>query len=569
MKNTIVGVILILIITGCSSIRMKDAYIAHFDGRQSTTRVIENKHEMLNELLVQFPPDFRLAHYLGLLTVVIDADGKLYYGEGVASNFFYIAHSSEFQKTKKKYSTSEFRISSPKGFPHVVGIIPNIDITSALELEAGQDWLRFFHRYYEKLEEERDAKKALERVLADIENAELTKRNINNEIASIVAQIQVEKSRTEKLISEIAQIQIPKATENALLLPGLKISYSYKDDIFRTVYESRLVNINGRLRIDQVSNPHLKEETIKALELTNQMIGNPRRYFVPHIADLIESANLTPIILASASRSILHQASLSSSTKAKYLDSKHALGVAVDIKFVGTNYDVIGDNPTPEAKQNYNLLMIVMNQAGFVRSTTFSIIKERNHFAISKYSRYSDGLFNNDYDEGAFVELALAFFKDFEAVGDREYKKLMNSLKSLSLQQRRAITGYHGLRDDIKKKQARLSELKKQLASTKQKRAQKEREKQKKLEEKARKEEAIRRQREQERARQRERALHEARIERIGRERERREVERQHRDRMEREGRQMRDWMEDIERRDRARERKDPPERDWGGGILH
>lgn len=568
MKKTIIGIILLLTLIGCSNIRMKDAYITHFEDQNSATRVIEDKHKVPNELLAQFPPDFRLAHYLGLLTVVIDGDGKLYFGPGMTSNFAYISNSSEFQEIKDKYSSDEYRTASPKGFPHVLGIIPNIDISSALELEAGQDWLRFFHRYYEKLEDKRNSKKVLEKILMDIENAETTKQNINSEIHSVIKQIEVEKSQINKLIKEIAQIQIPGFTETILLLPGLKVPYSYDDDIFRTVYESKLINIKDRLRTNGVSNPHLKEETIEALELANQMIGNPRGHFVPHIADMIESANLTPITLASASRSILQQASLSSSTKAKYLNSKHAFGVAVDISFIGANYNVRVKDPTTDNMQNYNLLMMVLNQAGFVRSTTFSNMKERNHYSISKYSQFSNGLFNREYDQGAFVDLALSFFKEFEAAGDREYLNLIATLKSLSLQQQREITRYHSVREDIKKVQAHLAEEKKKLASEKLKRAQKEREKQKKLEEKARKEESLRRQREQERAQQRERELHDARIERMERQRERREAERQHRERIEREGQQMREWMRDIERRDRERQRREPPERDWDRDLA-
>ena len=569
MRNlwTSVGAFGILAALGaCSATQMSDAYPTHFTDTADKTaavRVIENKFEVPSELLAAMPPYFQLARHVGMLSVILDGDGYVYTGLSKHDRFQFAIKSEAYKSALSKYPRSRYELAALPGYSHATIIHPKLDLLQAMELEVAQDWLRFFHRYYAEISNRDKLRAMVEKLQSQIDDAQRTGAHLDQEITTTRADIATMKQRIAQLIQDIAAIQFPIVENAQIPLQPLRIRYSFEDDMFRTIYQRRLLDIRGQFGLVGVDNPYLHSEMVEALNRANAMMRNPRAHFVPHIAELIEAAQLSPLQLASASRSILHQAVLKSATRAGYLDSRHAFGVAVDLNFMRTNYNVRTTNPSAEATQNYNLLMIVLQQAGLVRSIGYQTRAERNHITLSKYARLTDGHFNENFDKDAFVTLALSFLADFERAADAAFTSLLVSIRTLNQQEEWLLSRYLLMSAEIEEKQKLLESLRQQLQKTKEKAAARERDKQKKLEKKARREAEIRRRREAELARERERERHAERLVRLEHERERRIAEREHRERMQREEGQMREWMRELEARDRERQRRDPPEREW------
>lgn len=567
VKTTVVLSVFAML-TSCTGVSFNHIYPAHFptpSGEGSAigthipeVRILQNPNEIPPEIVEVLPAEFRLAHHVGLLTVILDGSGKMY---PASRSLSYTENSADFYSKIQLYQSTDYRNLKPMGYPHVFAAMPDIDITETFALELGQDWLRMLHQYYNKLEEVEKIHTEISNLAQNIANSANTSSELDVNIASIESQIAASRARTQQLRQEAAQIN----QENNLLAAEilgepLNISYHYPADLFREVYEERLVNVRGRLSMRGVGNPHLHLEAVEAIELANAMITNPSAYFDTEIAQQISDANLTPLTLASASRSILEQAALSSATRAGYLDSNHALGVAFDLAFAGTNYNVRTGIPDQETLERYSTLMIVLDSAGITRPTVDSNQAETNHFVVTRYAARSQGEKNPDFDHEAYVNLAIEMFTAFREAGDRAWLDALTSINTLSKRRESLVRNYHLLQQEIEQKLEKLKSKRNELKGAQAKERAAERERQHAFEQRARRIEAERQRQESLRRERRERDRadnHEAR-------REAREA-REARDRAERE-------RNDRERRDREREQiereRDRPTRlrEWSRG---
>ena len=556
-SNSGLALVALVVILGCRyEIRAIEAFPTHFDASADGPVVIESAYDMPADIVAALPPDFRLAGLVGYLTLVLDPLGEIRSRDEDTWRDSDYAPSNQFRESLRKFSTEEFRRFYPPGYRHAVAVIPNIDIVETLEIELAQNWMSFFHDYYAA----RDALSREEAEFASmntvITEAEQVLSSLVGQIASTVQATEAARSQSANLDAATAGIKRRQELGDGPLRP-LKIQYSFADDILRSVYENRLSDVRGRAPMRNVSNPFLHEETIAAIERANAIIANPSAHLVPHIAEIVEAAALTPITLASASRSPLKQATLTSPTRASYMNSRHALGVAVDVAFSGANYNSRSESPSSEALQNYGAFMMVMASAGLVRPTRMENWSERNHFVVSRFSDVSDGQTNPAYSAAAYTDLAIDMFTAMEAASNAGMIDLLTSRNNLSRQQERQLQQHHKISEAIAGKRAELAQARSKLEAAESKLRASQRKHQAAVEARERRLEAERRQREHER-RQRQIA---DRADRAERARERRE----HRERMDREERQMRDWMRDLDRRDRERDRREPPDR--GGGL--
>jgi hypothetical protein len=158
--------------------------------------------------------------------------------------------------------------------------------------------------------------------------------------------------------------------------------YSVPNDYFFKVYEQELVYTGGEeFDSNQVSNKYLDPEMISALQYANSIIANPDK-LMSEIAPEIKALGLNKITIASASRSPWFQYRLSSKYKAKYLNSFHMLGLAVDLEMKGKSFDF---RENPAKLKNYYTLEKVLNKAGMVFSEPKEV--DANHVELFKYCK--------------------------------------------------------------------------------------------------------------------------------------------------------------------------------------
>ena len=454
------------------------------------------------------------------------------------------------------YPSIDYRYFNPIGYPHITAIIPNIDIAESFDVEMSQNWLRFLDNYFEKIEDRDNIINKNNILIKEITDLSLTNENLSNQIDQENITISQIKSEINQLNIDISNLKTQNTFAEADVpynyYGRLPKNYTFENDIFRSVYERNFENISNSIPNENVSNTYLHNQMANALRRVNNVLNNPSQHFVPQIAQEIMDANLTPITLNSASRSVLHQASLTSSTRASYLNSLHALGVAVDLKFKETNYDTrSSDSPSEEAVNNYNKLLFVLKYCGLVRSTKMSNVKERNHFSLSTFSKYENGQLNSGYSNTEYLNLATKMFSEFEKIANDNLTATLTSIDMFTSNQNQLISQTAKLSSEIETKSNTLKSLKIETEQLSKSKRQKQVAKQKIIEKKER-EERARRDREDAREHLREMRERRQREREVERERERRQRENDRRDR-------------ERDRRNRERDRNPPRDIDFGG----
>lgn len=547
--------IVIFILIGCKTLRVDIAYKGHFEDKLNSILVIDNSNPNYypNEITESLPLEFQMAKQIGYLTVIIDGKGFL----KTTSNYKKpsIKHSTEYLIELNKYPSSDYKYFYPVGYPHITAIMPRIDITEAFDIEMSQNWLRFLDNLYENKESLESIIDENNKLVSEIVDLKNTSTNLSNQIKNGNNSITKIKSEITKLDNDIANLNSSKESLIPIDIPNsyygsLPKTYSFENDPFRKIYEDNFQNIENSIPNEGLSNPYLHSDMAAALIRVNDVLNNPSQHFVPQIAQEISDANLTPITLNSASRSVLHQASLTASTRASYLNSLHALGVAVDLKFTGTNYDVrTSDNPSQSSLDNYNKLLFVLNYCGIVRSTRMDNVKERNHFSLSSFSKYDNGQSNSNYSKSAYLSLTTKMFGQFQKVANENLTSTLTSIEMFTSNQNQLISKAAKLSTEIDAKKTKLTNLKATLDALSKTKKQKQVQKQKIIEKKEREAQAER-DRENVREHLREMRERQQREREIEREREHRDRDRERRDR-------------ERERRERERDRNPP-----GGDIC-
>lgn len=187
------------------------------------------------------------------------------------------------------------------------------------------------------------------------------------------------------------------------LQPFPNQKYQRELDLCLPYYESTLVNIRG-LDIDseQVSNKYMDPELLCALQKVNELLAQPQS-LSPELQKILSSASLNKITLASAARTPWHQASLSTTYKAKAFSSMHSIGCAADLVMKGQPFDVARRGNEAEVQACYHALGEVLKSCGLIFSEPQAV--DANHVELMRYSRKSTA-----FDEAAWRQKNLAWW---------------------------------------------------------------------------------------------------------------------------------------------------------------
>ena len=557
----------VIVMTGCSSVLVYNAYPTHFKSEEDIacspcfysleTDPKPNTRMLPKEIEGALGDEDKLTSMMGYLIILGDPKAKIII-DGQSRR---IRHTKAYLKAQADMLDRGFKEEVIPGYLGYTTYKPNItNWAQVLENEYANQWLLFLKNYLETNELIAKLEKEEKELRASVSNSQLAVNSLNERLSRINSGIASADNQLQQINAWFSSSKFDGGVgyEPWVLFP--KYKYHFNNDIFKPVYERSMENVSGRFATSNVENPYLDHETVVAMDLANKIILNPHAYFHKDIADTIRDANLSPLVLSSASRSILQQATLQASYRASWLNSMHALGLGVDISMNGTNYDVRNGSPTTQSTNNFKLLRMVMLKAGFVNPVGYSNHYERNHFVLAQYSPTELGGPNEQFDEMALTAKQLSYFRQFNNIGKKEAELQQTYVVKV----RQQIT-VHG--KNLSQLSKEIGEKTKQIegrnlilnAKNEQLRVRRDEQRAE-----AQRRERVRRQRELER--ERELAAERAeRMREIREQRERERMDREYRERMRREERQMHEWMREIERRDRERERMREMERRGGG----
>lgn len=380
------SLLLPILFCGCLEYKqIQDIYPEHFS-------FVADKlsHEKLPQDIVNsLPGDFRLANQLGYMTTFIYPDASIGYKKDGDNYKRRKLVSSKLLKAKlSELRNSGYKVYIPIQYPHVICFYPdNIDLIERFENEASIDLfmsLNMIHNNDSTLDEldneishlidsTNDAKKQSEALSVLITNKQaeeqqwiVRNQDIENRIKEMDAQIGREKQA-------LASLGFDKTESGFNTLYDFidieKVPTETRNDPFKTTHQKQQVDISNKPyntpNTSKDGYATLDADMANAMDKFDKSMKDPKSLKDKGFSDAevaeIESWSKdksNDIQITSASRSPQHQKAIGNPKKAGTLNSKHLVGVAVDVKLKGKAYD-----PTKNRKA-YDLMRKVAMSAG-------------------------------------------------------------------------------------------------------------------------------------------------------------------------------------------------------------
>lgn len=419
-------------LSACSTISFEDAYTnAYADEERPQHRMDEaggvttfNDYKTLpREVYSALPPKFKVAGLTDHLVVIRDDNGYISYLDGRGGNRVNLSrgvNSISFKNARAIWRSNEWIENKLTGYFNFTAFIRDLDYDYVFEVEHEQDWSNWVIEYFENEQTLGRIDHDNTELRSDIQNATTTLSNLKRREADLLNSARDSRRQGDTYRSRAS------LTEQEPISPLFDFttrsdSYDFDEDPFGWVYENNMADAGAENWNIQsaVENTTTHPDTVDAYNNFLDRMNNPLDYYSPEFAYRV--SQLTPPSIASLSRSIIHQATLTNPSAAGWLSSNHATGIAVDLGMAGTNYNVRQSNPSIAQEQNYRVFEEVLNDAGFVREVAYSDWRERNHFTLAKYAEREDGQVRPDPNgeiEKARLELRAKYFEMFSDAAD-------------------------------------------------------------------------------------------------------------------------------------------------------